>query len=47
MVALGLVDRLPFDIYLLIFLSLDDLRDVLALKQVRRAPGGISMALKY
>ena len=28
------VNRLPYDIYLLIFLCLDDLRDVLALKQV-------------
>ena len=39
--AAGLVNRLPYDIYLLIFLCLDDLRDVLALKQVRitRAQG--------
>ncbi|KZV62905.1 hypothetical protein PENSPDRAFT_758380 [Peniophora sp. CONT] len=31
-----LVNRLPYDIYLLIFLCLHDLRDVLALKQVNR-----------
>lgn len=46
LVAAGLVNRLPYDIYLLIFLRLDELRDVLALKQVRTgSQARASMAL--